>query len=580
MLKSIRVLNLAVIQEAVVEFGSGLNLLTGETGAGKSILVDALGLVGGDRADSDLVRSGSDRGLVEAVFELPRDHPAAAVLEARGLPAGDGDNGGLELIVRREVKAKGGGRIFLNDSLCTLSTLREVAGMLLDMHRQHDQQSLLSREYHLRTLDRFGGHGRLLERTGEAFREVTEAVRRLAELRDLAGRRRTRMEKLEAQVREIDEAAPQPGESNELAGRRRILKNLDMLHEHLIRLEPLLDEGEDSAAGRISAAGSRVARLAELDHSLHPMLEQLERARIEVQDVASQLRDYRDAALPDSDESPGLALEELEARAAQLEQLRLRYGADEAEVLAYREAASRELATLADLDGEVRKVEEERQVATDRYIHRATELTAARSRAAKRLAPAFRSGLRDLAMAGASVEVLFRPAVGETVRSSGDSKAVLTPRGGEKAEFLLGANPGEAAVPLAKAASGGELSRVMLALHGVLGADGAGSRVLVFDEIDTGIGGEAADRLGARLKNLCGSHQVLCVTHLPQVAAYADFHHMVEKAVAGGRTRVQVIALDEERRIGELARMLGGKRVTEATRKSAAEMIQAAGREA
>ncbi len=580
MLKSIRVLNLAVIQEAVVEFGPGLNLLTGETGAGKSILVDALGLVGGDRADTGLVRSGSDRGLVEAVFDLPPDDPAVETLLDRGLAAAPAGNGDVELIIRREIKATGSGRVFINDSPCTLSTLRDVAGMLLDMHRQHDQQSLLSREYHLRTLDRFGGHRSILDRTAEAFREVTAAVERLAELRELAGHRRTRMEELETQIREIEDAAPLPGESNDVAARRRILKNRDLLHEQLLRLEPLLDDGEGSAAGCISAAASRVGLLAELDDGLAPLLEQLERARIEVQDVASSLQDYRGAALPDSGESPGAALEKLETRAALLDQLLLRYGADETEVLAYRDRASAELATLNDLDGEVRKVEEERQAAADRYLKRAVELTSARKRAARRLTPAFRSGLRELAMSHAAVEVRFQAAAGEMVRSSEGKEQVLSPRGGERAEFLLGANPGEPAVPLAKAASGGELSRVMLALHGVLGKTGAAGRILVFDEIDTGIGGEAADRLGARLKELSRSHQVLCVTHLPQVAAYADSHHSVAKAVAGGRTRVQVVALDDERRIGELARMLGGKRITEATRKNAAEMIQAAGREA
>ena len=579
MLKSIRVLNLAVIQEARVEFGLGLNLLTGETGAGKSILVDALGLVGGDRADSGLVRSGSDRGLVEAVFDLRPDDPAVAALHERGLAEeGTGDDP-VELMVRREIKAAGGGRVFINDSSCTLSALRDVAGMLLDMHRQHDQQSLLSGEYHLRTLDRFGDHRSLLDLTGEACREVSEAVRRLVELRELAGHRRTRMEELETRIREIEDAAPQPGELDALAARRRILKNMDLLHAQLLGLEPLLDDGQDSAAGRISAAGSRVGRLVQLDSGLAPLLEQLERARIEVQDVASSLRAYRGAVLPGSGESPGPALEKLEARSAMLERLMLRYGADETEVLAYRDNAAAELATLADLDGEVRKVEEERQAATDRYVERALELTSARQRAAQRLTPAFRDGLRELGMIHASVEVRFQPAAGETVRSTAGRELVLSPAGGQRAEFLLAANPGEPAVPLAKAASGGELSRVMLALHGVLGKTGAAGRILVFDEIDTGIGGEAADRLGARLKELSKNHQVLCVTHLAQVAAYADSHHSVAKVVSGGRTRVRVVALDDERRIGELARMLAGKRITEATRKHAAEMIQAAGRE-
>jgi len=303
---------------------------------------------------------------------------------------------------------------------------------------------------------------------------------------------------------------------------------------------------------------------------------QLDQARIELEDVVASLGNYQARALADAREDPETALEDIESRLAALESLRIRYGRDEAAVLESCREASSELSTLEDLDQEVVLAEQERQEAVDRYLDGASRLTQARARAAARLGPRFRKELAGLAMARARFEVRFQPASGEVVSGSDGRSGVLGLLGLEKAEFLLGANPGEPAVDLARSASGGELSRVMLALHGVLGRADHGSRSLVFDEIDSGIGGEAADRVGSRLKALSGGTQVLCVTHLPQVAAYAERHHAVGKHVSGGRTQVTVEALSAEGRVAELARMMSGRVVTPVTLKGAEELIAAA----
>ncbi len=575
MLKTIRILNLAVIQEAQIEFGPGLNLLTGETGTGKSILVDSLGLIRGDRADTGLVRAGSDRAMVEATFEIPPEHPSLAVLEERGIPFSAEDPSSL-LIVRREIRAGGGGRAFLNDSACTVETIREVTARLIDMHRQHDQRSLLAGDYHRTILDRFGGHGGLVEETRLAFRAVEAALKRQEELRELEAGKVARASELGACIEEIDRVAPAVDEAEALSRRRTLLRNAGTLQALLQDLDRFLDGGDEGAIRQAIRAESCLAELAGMDPGLVSPAAQLERARIDLEDVAAALREYGASAFEEGAEDPEAELENLESRLAALERLRLRYGKTEEEVLARRARAAEELDALADLDAEFDRADRERKEALDRYRATASRLSRARKKAAGRLGPRIQEGLAGLAMERARFEIRFRPAVGEEIACTDGTRSVLSAAGAERVEFLLGANPGEPAVPLAKAASGGELSRLMLALHGVLNRSGGDHPSLVFDEIDAGIGGQAADRIGARLRELSEGNQVLCVTHLPQVAAYADRHYRVEKQVAGRRTHVVVEPLDPERRIAEMARMMGGRVVTPATLKGAAEMIEAA----
>ena len=561
MLKTLRIRNLVTIEDLRVELGVGLNVLTGETGAGKSILVDALGLACGDRADAGLIRSGADRAVVEAAFELDRGGALAAALEDAGIDAEDG-----EVVVRREVAAGGAGRVLVNGSPATVATLRELAAHLVELHGQHEHQGLLLAERHLALLDAFGGHEDARRAVARAHADVGVADERLARLEAIAREGRVRSDALREAVGEIRGVAPRPGELEELGRDRALLQNGARVAELLAAAIGRLDEDEPSAIAGVLGAQRRVAELARIDPALEPLAARLAEAGIEIQDVCETLARYRD----DLDVHPA-RLEAVEARRAVIDRLLLKWGPKEEDALRAAAEAETELATLENLDDEMAAAHAASRAARDAYLAAARLLTRARRSAGERLGPAVEAELRPLALPKASFEVALSPARGPGIDGEGESLP-LHPSGAERAEFLLAANPGEPARPLARAASGGELSRVMLALHLVLDAAGAG-RVLVFDEVDAGVSGAVAIAVGARLARLAARHQVLCVTHLPQVAAHADGHYHVAKRVAGGRTLTEIEPLAGDARVDELARMLGGRRAGSAARQNAAELL-------
>ncbi len=553
MLTTLRIRDLVLIQELTVTFGPGLNLLTGETGAGKSILVDALGLVAGARADTAAVRRGAKRAVVEAVFEPADRERLQGLLEERGLEPDE--EGGL--IVRREVAASGGGRVFINGSPSTVTVLRELAGGLIDLHGQHEAQSLLSPERQLALLDRFGGHGKEREAVAAAWNGWLERQQALDDLRERGKSRLLRAEELRRQLNEIDAVALQPGELEQLDQERSVLRHAGEVQDLLQKLVGSLYEGESNASSLAAAAARDAGRLAEIDPSLGELAERVEQARLDLQDVGDAFRDYRDRA----DFDPA-RLEAAESRHAEIERLLLHYGENEQAVLDHAEAARAELAQLEHFDDELEKVQAEVEAARSKFDKAATKLTRKRRKAAGTLGPAVEAQLADLSLAKAKLSIELED-------------AEPGPRGTERAELRLQANPGEPPRPLARVASGGELSRVMLALHVVLG-DAEQSRAMVFDEVDTGVSGAVADAVGARLARLSGRHQVLCVTHLPQVASHGDRHYQVRKEVQGERTVTEVLELGEDQRIDELARMLGGREISRASRQNARELLRAA----
>ena len=564
MLATLRIRSLAIVDDLTLELGPGLNVLTGETGAGKSIVVDALGLVAGGRADTSLVRSGEDRAIVEALFALGPEHPARQALGQRGIDVEDG-----ELTVRREVAGAGGtARVFLGGSPATLATLREVAESLLEIHGQHEQQMLLRTERHLDLLDAFGGLAGQAAAVRGAHDGVLDARRAQAELDAAASERAARAAELERVVREISSVAPRPGELAELDAERRLLLHADRVRTLLEQAVAALYEGEPSAASLAASGARRAGELAAILPELEDMAGRIDAARVELEDAGGALRDWLERA-----EADPARLEAVEARRAAIERLLLRHGADEVAVLRAAEDAGQELVRLRRLDDQHAGARALVRDAEARYRAAAGELGAGRRAAAVRLARLVEEQLAGLAMGGTRLEVAFSQARGGAIE--GEPPVVLGARGAERAEFLLAANPGEEPRPLARIASGGELSRVMLALHGVLPAAGVG-HVLVFDEVDAGVGGAVADVVGARLAAVGRRHQTVCVTHLPQVAAHADRHYHVRKRVAAGRTRVEVVALAGEERVDELARMLGGRSVTEGSRRNAAELLAAA----
>ncbi len=552
MLKTLRIRNLVTIEDLSVEFGPGLNVLTGETGAGKSIVVDALGLVAGDRGDSALVRSGTDRAVIEAAFELAPDDPLVALLLARGLDAGD-----EALIVRRELSASGSGRVLINGSPSTVGVLRELGESLVDLHGQHEHQGLLGPERHLALLDDYGGHDDARAAVAAASSRALEEEARLTRLHELGREGQKRAEILRETLREIRGVDPKPLELEALRRDRAILQNGAQIVELLDQSIARLDEGDDPAIASLHAAERRVAELGRIDPTLAPIALRVESARLELEDARDTLLAYRGRL--DFDPS---RLESIESRRAAIERLLLKWGPSEEDAHSAADQAERELATIDNLDAEVAAAERALATAREAYVAAAAILSKRRAGAAARLGPAVAGELKPLAFEKARFEVVLTPKQGGPFHHAG----------AERAEFFLAANPGEPARPIGRAASGGELSRLMLALNVVL--DGAApGRVLVFDEVDAGVSGSVAVAVGARLAQLAARHQVLCVTHLPQVAAHADGHYHVSKRVASGRTHTEIIALTGDERVNELARMLGGRQATDASRENAAELL-------
>jgi len=567
MLLTFRVRHLAIVEDVTLEFAPGFNVLTGETGAGKSILIDALSLILGARADRQLVRSGAERAIVEASFDLSDCEGARDWAREVGLVE---DLEEAELLIRREIPVSGSGRLRVNGSPCTLALLRELGSRLLEVHGQHEHQTLLSPERHVGLTDIAGHHDPILEQVAAAHAEVLEARATLDGLQLGAAEREARIAELKQIVGQLEALDPQPGEQAELERQRNRLRHAERMTELLQGLVQACYEGDQAAAGQAAGAARAAAELAEIDPSLLSLAERLGQAAIELEDVGAGFREYRDR----TDFDPA-RLESVEARLVALQRALLRFGPDEEAMLAHAERARSELAAL-DGDGDrLPQAEDELARVTRRYVGAARRLGRARRVAASKLVPDILRQLKALALGRAELELQFHDAGGPEVEDEKGNRVPLNARGAERAELMLAANPGEPLRPLARVASGGELSRVMLALHAVI--DGAsGDRVLVFDEVDAGVGGAVADAVGARLARLARSHQVLCVTHLPQVAAYGDRHLRVRKQSGRGRTFVEVAPLSKEERVAEVARMLSAKEASSSARRHAEELLRSA----
>jgi DNA repair protein RecN (Recombination protein N) len=595
MLHTLIIKNLAVVSEARVDFASGLNVLTGETGAGKSIIVDALGWLLGARAAADMLRAGETRATIEAYFDL-KEERAAALMSALA-PLGFDEIEGGELIVRREIYANGRGRFFINDRGVTAHTLRRLQPFLIEIYGQGEQQSLLTARSHLDLLDEFGGCAALRRATGEAFeawRRARENVERLQ--RDAAERERT-AEFLRYQLTAIREVDPKPSEDVELEKERRRLAQGERLLELCAESYGALYESEASVLERLAFVRRRLQALSEADGKFKPSVEVLETAQATLEDVADQLRRYQ----IEFDFSPE-RLAEIEERLLALERLRRKLGRNLAEVSALRAELESELERLENLDDLQAEARREVEKAGRLYVERARALSARRRAVAPELEKSVMRELAHLALERAEFKVQIETAgldappqgavedaierdAGAEILARGN--ASWSPRGSDNVEFYFAANVGEAARPLGRVASGGELSRLMLALRTSV-QDGAGKRdgsegggrdlafnpTMIFDEVDAGIGGRTAEAVGRRLKRLAAQRQVLCVTHQAQLARFADAHFVVTKRVAGGRTLTEIARLDGRGRVGELARMIGGTEKAETARATARWMLK------
>jgi DNA repair protein RecN (Recombination protein N) len=567
MLTCLRVKNLAIIDALELLLGPGLNVVTGETGAGKSILVDAIELVLGARGRPEIIRTGQKQCEVEALFELDGEPEVIARLEAAGFELED------ELVVRRVVSAGGRSRAYVNGRLASAAELARLASGLVDISSQHEHTGLVDPTRHLDYLDAFAGLAGPREEAARAYAALSEAARALAALDARMKTRAEREDLLRFQLGEIDAIAPRAGEAEALSEERERLRHAVELARVAGGAEAALYDEDDAVATALTRIANDVRNAARFDPSLERLAKQLDEARAQVEDAARELGAYaRDVSLdPDR-------LEAVEERLDALKRLVRKHGSVEG-ALAAREDAARELGEL-DRSGETRAtLLAARAEALDVARQVARTLSERRTKAAVKLGRAIAAELASLGMGGARVEVqverLGARGEGTDATALEIDGARLSPTGIDRAELLIAPNRGEEARPLARIASGGELSRALLAIKRVLaGLSPAG--MYVFDEVDSGVGGAVAETIGKKLRDVAKHHQVLCITHLPQIAVFADQHFHVQKDVVGGRTRSAVHALDAAGRLEEIARMLGGLKVTDKTRAAAAELLELA----
>jgi DNA repair protein RecN (Recombination protein N) len=562
-LRELRLENYAVIDNVVVEFAPGLNLLTGETGAGKSILIDALALLLGGKASTDVIRHGADRAVVAAVFEAEGKTARTLVqlLETNGL-----DEEAGELIVRREIVTAGKGRVFINNQPATVAVLRQLAPHLAAIHAQSESLVSFDAAARLELLDGFAGAQ--LEPVETAFHKCKGVRERIAELeRDEQDRLRL-LDLWTFQQKEIDAAHPQSGEDEQLESEKRVLANAEKIYAAAMGAYDVLYESNASASASLRAAQRQIEELARYEPKFKELSAALDSARITVEDAGATLRDYAGGVQASPER-----LAEVEDRLAILDRLKRKYGPTLADAIAFGEEVSRKISEMQNKDEVLGQLRKELADAAQEYVAAAKALSRKRQEAARKLEKLVEHEVNELAM-----KARFRIQV-----SASEEEGNWTSTGFDQAAYLIATNPGEPEKPLEEIASGGELSRVMLALNASVEAGQSANRrspemaqrTLVFDEIDTGIGGRAAEAVGRKLKDLAGNSQVLCVTHLPQIACFADHHYLIQKSIAGGRTRTTVRRIQGSERTDEVARMLSGARLTEASRRNAEQMLRA-----
>ncbi|HET7499862.1 MAG TPA: DNA repair protein RecN [Kofleriaceae bacterium] len=556
MLRHLRVTNFAILSDVAIELGEGMNVLTGETGAGKSLIVEAVNLLRGGRASADIPRAGADEAVVEAIVCVPEDLAGhvASVIDGAGLPRGDGG----EVFIRRVIQRGGRSRTYVNGALTTLARLAELGALLIDLSGQHQHQGLVDPGRHLEILDAFAGEPALGCAMAAAWAELRRCDDDLLALGGDEREREARVDYLRYQLEELEGAALQPGEDLAIDAERARLASVDQLQGAVRSAEELLYSGDDSARDRVASAAREVERAARTDRSLEPVTRQLGEIETLIDDAADQLRGYADRLEGDPER-----LAWLDERLALIRRLTRKHSGTLDDVIARAGELRGELDTLLGRNARLAELAALRATAEAAAVAAAAGLTRSRKQAARRLEKEVGAALAELGMGSARLTVVVEP-------------RALGPSGADRIELMLASNKGEDLRPLTKVASGGELSRIMLALKLALRrADEVAT--YVFDEVDTGIGGATAQVVGTQIRAVADHRQVLCVTHLPQIAAFADHHFHVEKTELAGRTETHVRKLGTAARKDELARMLGGHATSKA-RAHAAELLAEAAR--
>lgn len=560
MFKDLLVSNFAIIRELEVSFPKGLNIVSGETGAGKSILVGAVNLILGSRASQEMVRSGVNEAAVEATFALPDKAAFRARLADLELEPG------AEIQIRRSISRSGRNRIYVNDQQVALQQLQELTRGLLSISGQHEHQLLLDPETHLTTLDRFGRIEPLCQEVSRIYQQWSETRDKLAQLERLKREHAAQLEWMRFQLQELEAARLSPEEDVALEQERRLLKHAGTLLEAAQSAHQTLYGGRGAILEQCAAVEKQLATLKQIDASQAPMLGQLEQARIHLEELAHCVQQYAHGVSFDPER-----LSAVEERLALLQRLGKKYGGTVAAMLQRRDELREQLAQLEEGDYREARLEKELEELRGCYLRKAEELSLKRRETAERLAGVVEQTLAVLDMPRARFASSFQKR--ESAKSGSDPP--FTPLGIDRVEFVLSANPGEDLKPLARIASGGELSRILLALKGILSREDD-AETLVFDEVDAGIGGRTAELVGLQLKRLAERQQVICITHLPQIACYGDHHFKVVKVAGSEETQTTIQCLSIDERVEELSRMLGGITISEKTRAHAREMLRGA----
>ena len=560
MLTLLKIKNIALIDDLAIEFGGGLNLLTGETGSGKSIIVDSLGALTGERVSNDLIKEGRESAVIEGLFSVIVDSGLRVIFDESGIAVED--SGESDLIVRRELSIAGKNRVFINDQLVTQGFLKRIGTFLVDIHGQGEQASLYDVETHIDMLDEFAAAGELKEKLEDSFRAMSTVRAELALLEKDEADKLQRVDILRFQIGEIKTADLQPGEDAELDEEKRRLNNVEKLTTLSREAFALLYDNAESTAATLEKAERKVTELAEFESKFREYSDSVSSARAVIDDLSIAVRDFR-SHLEFSPER----LEEIENRLAEISRLKRKYGDSIDAILEHLRVSEERLQNIE--IAEFREEELKKKLADFRaeYLRLASELHDRRTTAAKKFEKQVEQNLRAVALEKARFEV--------QIEAASDDDSSFTANGFDRVEFYFSANPGESPKPLAKVASGGEASRLMLILKTTAKARSP-QKTAVFDEIDVGIGGRVAEAVGRKLKDLAATQQVLCVTHQPQIASLADRHFIVEKETLGGRTLIKARELTAAEQIEEIARMLAGEQITEAARENARSMLAAA----
>jgi DNA repair protein RecN (Recombination protein N) len=562
MLNLLKIKNIALIDSIEIEFGVGLNLLTGETGSGKSIIVDSLGALTGDRVSSDLIKDGSNSARIEGLFTVVRSRDVVAVFDDSGVETDDTDE--IELIVRREISSAGKNRIFINNQMVTAGFLKRLGPFLVDIHGQGEHAALFDPSTHLDLLDEYTRDSALLNSVATVFKSWWEIKAELSELEKNESEKLQLIDILKFQVDEIRKADPKLGEEAELEEEKRRLNNVEKLSLLSDDALKLLYEADESTVTTLEKASRKIMELAEFDSRFGEYTEGLQAAQAVLEDLSFAVRDFS-THLEFSPER----LAEIEDRLAEITRISRKYGGTVESALDHLSESEAKLDSIENAEFRQEEVRRRLAEAKQKYLDVAGDLHAAREKAASKFAKEVESNLSAVALEKAKFEVRIDT-------PNPDDETRFSANGFSRVEFFFSANVGEPVKPLARVASGGEASRLMLILKTTAKAKHL-SKAVVFDEIDAGIGGRVAEAVGLKLKELANGQQVLCVTHQPQVASQADAHFLVEKSMSKNRTSISIRELNKTERIEEVARMLAGEKITDAARENAREMIAAAG---